>query len=261
MIITELPLQEHITQLNEHLKPFPNPDTVFVPEQAWLKERLMPYISINLGELRPEWKGTVVHLVNHLEGYGNPIGTGREAFHNEFIGTNYLAFRLTENNQYEFLGTQDYFLPDPQTDEFKKVLTKDFRAENFPSIEIMQERQAEFCAEFVQWQQETRQIFTKHQAEFAQTGSFGYHDDGMVYGYYLDILGGKIWGGNWVDCAPIPPAFQLKEENWEIEITYQGKQFYHIASVAGYTYADGADSIILLYEPESRIVLLTYDYT
>ena len=47
-----------------------------------------------------------------------------------------------------------------------------------------------------------------------------------------------------------------------IEITYNGNPFHYIANVASYNYcAGGADAIILMYEPVSRTVLFTFDYS
>ena len=47
-----------------------------------------------------------------------------------------------------------------------------------------------------------------------------------------------------------------------ISITYQGNPFYFIAETASYDwYGGGIDAIIMLYEPVSRIVLFTFDYS
>ena len=71
-----------------------------------------------------------------------------------------------------------------------------------------------------------------------------------------------IKGGNWVDTSPIPPAFTLKEDkDWNVFIEHQGNPFYHIASFSGYKYSNGADDVILLYEPVSRIALFTFEWT
>lgn len=85
---------------------------------------------------------------------------------------------------------------------------------------------------------------------------------------YLDSLGGGIWYGNWTSHPPIPPAFQLDEaenagmgdalEDDGIRIIRDGKPFFHVLNAAGYNWcATGADSIVLVYEPESRTVLFT----
>ncbi len=89
---------------------------------------------------------------------------------------------------------------------------------------------------------------------------------------YLDSLGGGIWYGNWTSHPPIPPALQLDEaenagmgdalEDDGIRIIRDGKPFFHVANAAGYNWcATGADSIVRVYEPESRTVLFTFDWT
>ena len=91
----------------------------------------------------------------------------------------------------------------------------------------------------------------------------------------LDDIGGGFWYGNWTEGADIPKAFQLslppagtKLANLDelpddgIKITYNGNPFHYIANVAGYNYCAGsADAIILMYEPVSRTVLFTYNYS
>ena len=53
-----------------------------------------------------------------------------------------------------------------------------------------------------------------------------------------------------------------KLPNNGIEIAYNGNPFHYIAGVAGYNYCNfGADMILLMYEPVSRIVLFTFDYS
>ena len=71
--------------------------------------------------------------------------------------------------------------------------------------------------------------------------------------------------GNWSTIEP-PAAFTINEDydNWgkEADIRYQGRRFICIAADAGYYWGKGgADTIYLLYEPHSRLVLMTFDYT
>ena len=90
----------------------------------------------------------------------------------------------------------------------------------------------------------------------------------------MDELGGGFSFGNWTEAAPIPSAFELtirtlagNQVDWDdpnngISITLAGKPLYHIAWVAAYHYGcSGADAIMLFYEPDSRTVLFTFDWT
>ena len=70
--------------------------------------------------------------------------------------------------------------------------------------------------------------------------------------------------GNW-STTELPAAFTIDEDydNWgkEADIRYQGRRFICIATDAGYNWGEGgADTIFLLYEPHSRLVLMTFDY-
>lgn len=52
------------------------------------------------------------------------------------------------------------------------------------------------------------------------------------------------------------------DPNNGISITLAGKPLYHIAWVAAYHYGcSGTDAIMLFYEPDSRTVLFTFDWT
>ena len=66
---------------------------------------------------------------------------------------------------------------------------------------------------------------------------------------------------NWLSDWELPAAFVCQWQDDEPTITYNDKVFYFIAGVPAYRYGcDGADYIILLYEPVSQIVLFTYGY-
>ena len=92
----------------------------------------------------------------------------------------------------------------------------------------------------------------------------------------LSDIGGSVdecGGMNGFGSRQIPKAFSNNLPNWNPEeaetdsengyqILYQGNPFYLIATVPAYHYGcDGADSILLMYEPIRRIVLFTYDWT
>ena len=90
---------------------------------------------------------------------------------------------------------------------------------------------------------------------------------------YLDTLGGPIGFGNWTETAEIPAAFELgfteaaddpnaADDAETVIITRNGNKFFAVADVAGYNWcATGADAIVMLYEPESRTVLFSYDWS
>ena len=121
--------REKINELNENLKVFPEAEEVFSPKHLWLREHFLPCISIDLAEINLEWKGTKLHMVKPVEPYEGCIGEHTSQFHNEFIGANWLSFRLDENNQYEFLGEEGYFLRSPINKELRENLDKQIEEE------------------------------------------------------------------------------------------------------------------------------------
>lgn len=233
--------EEDISELKEGLMPFP--EDVFVAEQSWLNNYVLPLISVDLGILRPGLKGTLLHLLNPTEPYEGLLGEKTTDFHTEFCTENWMAFQLTEDNKYSFLGNEEYFLS-------------------------ASKHKAKIDDELTEHIQKIRENYQKTKAKYQITGKLlPWQDDNPQN--FLDRLGGELWDGNWVYTSPIPPAFELNVNesdedlpNDGISISYKGKEFLYIGEVAGYNYCgDGADAILMFYEPESRIVLFTYDWT
>lgn len=247
---TILPSFTDIEQTNEYLSPFPNLDNIFVAHQSWLKDHFLPLISIDLGMLKPEWQGQIVHIINPFEPEDGVIGNATHEFHNEFTGENWLAFKLTDDNRYEFLGNEGYFLRSP---------IHDYQVDKYFQNYITQA---------IEYHQKQHEFFKQH-GFIAHLENPKYEEKWNKHNL-LDDLGGGFGYGNWVGCCEIPSAFvQNVQENAPentpndgIAISYQGKPFYYIGSVAGYYYCNwGANSIIVMYEPISKIVLFTFDWT
>ncbi|WP_062062879.1 hypothetical protein [Aquimarina longa] len=234
--------KEEISELQEGLTPFP--EDVFLSNQSWLKNYLLPLISIDLGLLHKNLRGTVLHILNPTEPYEGLIGEETTDFHNEFCGENWIALELTKDNKYQFLGSENYFLSAP--------IHKDKTDE-----------------EFVQHVKEIHQNYKNTKNEYKSKGRLlPWQEDNPQD--FLDRLGGETWYGNWTNTASIPSAFEMtvaevsekQLPNDGISISYRGKEFMYIAEVSGYSYCgEGADSILMFYEPENRIVLFTYDWT
>lgn len=224
--------ETELDQLRPGLTPFPQ--NIFTDEQAWLYQHLLPLLSIDLGILRSELAGTVVHMLCPIEPYEGYIGDGTEASHNEFCGTNWFALQLTADNRYHFLGQPSYFRAPVDKYEHKHA-------------------------------DEMKQSHREAIAYFEKSGRLGREVGGEVQaGHWLDNLGGEIWYGNWTGHPDAPSAFKLEcDSSGEvIELSYQGKPFFLVADVAGYNYLEhGADAILLFYEPQSRIVLFSFDWT
>ena len=243
--------REEIQELNEHLQAFPKAEDIFVEEQPWLKNHFLPLMSIDLAEINPDWAGQKVYMLAPFEPYEGYIGDNTTEYHNEYTAPNWLAFRLTEDNKFEFLGKEGYF-------ERTAIHHWDFDSEEEKEFQEMKEKYLQNKEGF---------------AEYGYIPSRSYKDkEGNIHkGNLLDILGGHIIGGNWVgtiSSKEYPKAFDMKLEyenqsspDW-IKISYQGNPFYFIADTASYNWCGGhIDGIIMLYEPVSRIVLFTFDYS
>lgn len=103
-----------VRELKPGLTPFPAAADIFVADQPWLAEHLLPLISIDLGLVRPELAGTVVHMLCPVEPFEGCIGDETEAHHNVFTAPNWFALELTPDNRYRFLGNEGFFQRAPQ---------------------------------------------------------------------------------------------------------------------------------------------------
>ncbi len=247
--------QEDIQEPGEYLHPFPQAEDIFVAEQPWLKEHFLPLVSIDLAVLNPDWAGQTLHMISPIEPYEGYIGDGTEQHHNEYTAPNWLAFRLTDDNRYEFLGNEGFFERSP--------------INGYNGEGELEEHAAELRARY----KKSRKYFEKH--GFLVNPYYPEYEGKPNRENLLDGLGGGFCYGNWTEGSDIPSAFALNLQpvgtkladlddlpDDGIEITYNGNPFHYIANVASYNYcAGGADAIILMYEPVSRTVLFTFDYS
>lgn len=235
-------MKTNITELKEGLIPFT--EDIFVKDQLWLRNYLLPLISIDLGLVREDLKGTVVHMLNPKEPYGGAyIGEQTKEFHNEFCGENWIAFQLNQDNTYQFLGDENYFLSAPK----HKNKVDDY---------------------FVQHIKEVQQNYEKVKAKYKTTGQLLPRQDDSPRAF-LSSLGGEMYNGNWAKPRMLPSAFKMTQADWTeelpndgITITYKNKEFIFVGEASASSYCDdGPDGILLFFEPESRIILFTYDWT
>ena len=243
--------REEIKELNERLQAFPKAEDIFVKEQQWLKNHFLPLMSIDLAEINPEWAGQKVYMICPFEPYDGYIGNNTTEYHNEYTAPNWLAFRLTDDNKFEFLGKEGYF--------WRTAIHQwDFDSEEEKELQEMQEGYEKNKINF---------------EKYALLVSLQYpeYNGKPNFTKFLDHLGGDILSGNWqgaIDYDQYPKAFDMKLEyenqsspDW-IKISYQGNPFYFIADTASYDWCKGhIDGIIMLYEPVSRIMLYTFDYS
>lgn len=220
-----------------HIDYFPEASTVFSAAQPWLEKYLLPLVSFDLASLDPALGDIRLHFLKPIEPSSGCIGGNTQAAHSDYCSANWLCFHLEDDGTYRFLAEEDYFL-DENADE------------------------------------DAREYFAEVRASYQQIKQL-YQESGVVVQWLddnnLPRLGGPpeflpyFYQGNWSTTKP-PAAFTIdgNYNDWdeEADIRYQGKRFICIATDAGYNWGEGgADTIFLLYEPHSRLVLMTFDYT
>ena len=216
-----------------HIDYFPEASAVFSAAQPWLEKYLLPLVSFDLASLDPALGDVRLHFLKPIEPSYGCIGSNTQAAHTDYCSENWLCFHLEDDGTYRFLAEEDYFLDADAQKRFAEV-----------------------------------------HASYQQIKRL-YRESGVVVewldDYGLPSFGGPpsflspCYYGNWSTTEP-PAAFTIDEDydNWgaEADIRYQGKRFICIAADAGYYWGKGgADTIYLLYEPHSRLVLMTFDYT
>lgn len=239
-----MPSIDKVTELSPTMKAFPEASDIFIPEQSWLAKYFLPLLSVDLGEIRPELAGTVVHMLNPIEPFEGSIGMNTTEFHNEYCGNDFYAFRLTADNRYEFLAEEGYFESAP---------VHNFELDKYEQIELDK-----------MWQtyQDTKQ-------RFVETGKLTQpiYDKNLKERAFLHDFGGKIDNGNWnfsfSDKALKNTFYRFELDNeGNVAVFYKDKPFFQVGWTAGYDWCSaGADAIIMLYEPEYRIVLFSLDWS
>ena len=220
-----------------HIDYFPEASAVFSAAQPWLEKHLLPLASFDLASLDPALGDVRLHFLKPVEPYNSCIGGNTQATHTDYCHENWLCFHLEDDGTYRFLAEEDYFIGENAAPD-------------------------------------AREYFAKVRASYQQIKRL-YRESGVVVQWLddnnLPRFGGPpsflpyFYQGNWSTTKP-PAAFTIDENynDWdeEADIRYQGRRFICIATDAGYNWGEGgADDILLLYEPHSRLVLMTFDYT
>lgn len=224
-MMIELKAFEDIQELNEFLTPFPNSDDIFVAHQSWLKDHFLPLISIDLGMLNDDWRGQVVHILNQCEDIYGYVGENTAPYHSVHCSENWLAFRLTDDNRYEFLADEGFFIRSPKNSELKAKINQEY-------------------------ENDIDDYFAKQQEKYQKSKShFEKHGSLIGNNAFIDNLGGGFTWGNWTEAIDPPvdivmnlPFGSLDYDELEelpnegIDIRYQDNPFYFIAGVPAYNY-------------------------
>ena len=220
-----------------HIDYFPEASAVFSATQPWLEKHLLPLASFDLASLDPALGDVRLHFLKPVEPYNSCIGDNAWATHTDYCSENWLCFHLEDDGTYRFLAEEDYFIGENAAPDAQKYFAE-VRASYQQIKQLYQESGVV-----------VEKLDDNNLPRFGSPPSF------LPYFYQ----------GNWSTMAP-PAAFTTGEDydDWskESDIRYQDKRFICIATDAGYNWGEGgADTIFLLYEPHSRLVLMTFDYT
>jgi hypothetical protein len=241
-----------LTVPGDILRPFPASEDVFVADQLGLARHLHPLVSVDLSAANPAWSGWA-HILSPLEPYGLP-GENGARFHSDYARTNALIFRL-EGDRYRFLGDPRVFLLESPWSEVPAELhdTYDEFAEGYAVAEA--------------WYQRAAAAYARNGRLYSLDGAGaikpGQEDNPQEL---VDQIGGTTPFGNWTVgfAMPFEPPVGSdgKEPKAVWPLSPAGNRFELAAMGPGYPYrADGADSILLFFEPVERLVLLTFDWT
>lgn len=239
---------QNITTAQPYLTILPNNEAVFAASDSFLAKHLLPLISIDLSFINPEWQGHI-HLLNPTEPYDGSIGMYTEEFHNEFTNENWFILQLDENNCYRWLADKNYFiLENEKHPEFSK---------NFSYSQTM-----------LREHEQLRQDYQKNNIVISRMNAI--HPDAKP-SVLINFLGGEARDGNW--CYPIEEHLTLQHfdlsqlgEKYSTRLIQvfdqNGRRYYFIASATAYEYSShGADDILMFYQPETKRVLFTFDWT
>ena len=100
---------KNIQELNDHLQAFPKAEDIFTKDQQWLRKHFLPLMSIDLAEINPEWAGQKVYMLCPFEANIGYMGGNTTEYHNEYTAPNWITFKLTDDNKFEFLGNEGFF--------------------------------------------------------------------------------------------------------------------------------------------------------
>lgn len=221
----------------EGLIPFPEPEVVFGGDVAAHRKVLLPLISIPASWIDEKLDG-MLHFVTPIEPYDGLVGEETQEFHSGYCRTNWIAFRVTDS-KYEFLGDFRYF-----------KRNRGFEGQH-----------AEANAKFLEdYYAETEADFAETRANYQNTGKLQRRN--RIASAWMETLGGTASAENW---ASFSDKLELENsDNGEVAhpLTEDGRRFRFVGEVCGSSFRkNGADGVLLFYDPETQTALLTFEWT
>ncbi|MCD5329334.1 hypothetical protein ACFFU8_20485 [Chromobacterium piscinae] len=242
--LKHLSMQENIKTAHPYLRVFPEPEQVFADPVARHAKHLLPCVSIELSAVNPSWEGWI-HMVLPAEPLGGYVGDYGADYHNEYLAPNWLAFRLTESGHYQLLGDFRFF-------ELENI------AED--GADGIRSEVAKHCETQHRVFKETRDIYRRtgllHSAlSRDEARDVASEEPANI----LTRLGGGAFNGNWCDSEGV--GVDESDPDSAVPIGPNGERFEFIASLEGHDYLASGATTLLFYHPETRVALLTFDWS
>lgn len=233
------------------LHPFPDPDSVFVPDQADLIEHLQPFFSIDLNVVNPEWSGYLT-MLGPLEPTEHQLvgqATEETPWHSPLLHTNWIGFKL-EEGRYRLMGDPRFFflhgdneqLSDPYEDARKNLI-----------IHYADQKLAFDAAK--KMYNDSGRLFSP--SALAHRVPL-YDVERMTF---VNQIGGVAdYSKLTTSCLTL--GYEVNDKSGitaGYPFSHAGHPFHHVASVPAHHYQSwGADLIMMFYEPVEQLVLFTF---
>lgn len=222
---------EDIDTPTDFVKPFPSYEDVFNDQLALHRKHFLPLVSIDVSVIFADLRGWL-HFVTPIEPLiqGN-VGDLTGEYCDFYNDCGRVAFRVS-HGKYSFSGDFRFFAY-----ESGAIFT------TYPQeVEAIHQEYRERVASYEQ----TRQGFLKYGGvPYSAMSPLESEDD--YFAPLVQQLGGDTPFGNW---------------GHEIPRNRSGKAFRFVGCLTGFSYCDrAADRILLFYDPDEQIALLTFDWS
>ena len=223
----------------------PDPSTVFVADQPWLADVLTPVLLVDLSAVDPTWSGwlPVVDPVEPVHDVQGTVGDGTEESYDDHACNSWMALRLEPDGRLRFLGRRTFFLHEALRE--RGALKGSTVGEHYRRDAVDRVAAA--------------RRFAERHRPLAGRVRRGRRRETEVL-----TLGGDLYEGNWTVVDP-PGAYRYVEREDHggppAVTTADGRPFHLVGRTDRWTWNDeSVASLLVLFEPETRTVLVAVDF-
>ncbi|MCG6158569.1 hypothetical protein [Rubinisphaera margarita] len=233
----------------EFLKPFPDPENVFLRDVEQHHRYLLPLATLDLSAVSPYLEGTI-HFIQPVEPYNGVVGESGEEYFNHFCRPNWVGFQYVEG---------------------KCELLCDFKFFEMAQLESTTSRSPREQKAFEQLQDHYNGIHSEYRNSKDRFRSYGalYHPslnppfERSERLELLTLLGGESesFSCNWAALEDMPLVRHSPEHS--VPILPDGREFIFIGELSTMHYIwDAPDcQLLLFYDSLTRIALTTFDWS